>query len=218
VGVTARHPVFVDLGVYDRLVYVLAEDQGPEQCSTRIVMEKLEGDSCQGPADTLWTLEGSSFYPFAPAVVAGNDASYALVVFPVQTVAESLTPPLGLLRVGYDGALEGPVSVLPEKTATSIRHEAVRLGPERVALIYDVFEAPDGVEVLETVRVGLSYAVFDEQGATVAPPTELVALTGRRVPEFVVLPRPEGGFVVFFVERVQGVGRLRARFVAPPPS
>jgi hypothetical protein len=213
VGVEARQPAFVTLGVYDRLVYVVSEDHGPDERSVRLVMEALEGDTCLGPAAVLWTLEGSSFYPFAPAVVAGADASYALIVFPVQTPAELLAPPLALLRVGYDGALAVPLPVLPEKTTLSVRHEAVRLGPDRVALVYDVIEAPDGVAVESTMRVGLSYAVLDEQGATVVPPTEIVAPTGRRVPEFVVLPHPAGGFVVFFVEREQGIGRLRARFV-----
>jgi hypothetical protein len=202
-------PQFVRLGAVDNLVYVRV-DLFPT-AAVRLVRQPFEDDVCRKPVD-LWRLDGATYYPFSPAVVEGADPSYALAFLPVQVDPAAAVFPLGLLRLGYDGTVEGPTEVLAGKTTASSRFEGLRLGPDRVALVFDVLELPDGMEVPETVRVGLSTVVLDDQGATVAGPFELLAPSLRRLPDWWVLPRGDG-FAVFFVERDDGVGSLRARFV-----
>jgi len=210
------NPAFVHLGVYDDLVSVRHLDALTDHPRVEVVRRFFwDSHAAVGVDQVLWSVEGTAFYPFAPGVVEGVDATYALAVFPLQTVPAVDAPPLGLVRVTYDDQVIGPVPILPEKTGISARHELVRLGPDRIAVVYDVLEAPDGFEDLSTIRLGLAYAVIDDEGQTVAAPTTLLAPEPRRLPTFTALARPDGGFVVIFVERVAGTGRLRARFEVP---
>jgi len=208
---SALNPAFVRLGALDNVVYVRV-DPAPAAPRVQLVLQPVEDDVYLKPV-VLWSQEGTAFYPFAPTAIEGADATYAQVFLPLPAVPIVEAPPLGLMRLGYDGSVTGPDAVLPEKESLSARYEAVRLGPDRIALVFDVLEMPDGMENPDTVRVGLSYAVVDDLGATVTPPTELLALATHRVPDWWVLPRPEGGFFVYWIQRQEGVGRLRARLV-----